>query len=164
MILFTSTVGFYSDLRMAKAMKEGKPGLKIAFVGPHRADQAVSGKPHFRVRTSISWCAGEFDHAPVVEFAQGMPVSEILNASYVKDGKVVHNLGRPLLQTEELDARFPSRRMCISETLTIRELQRALLAASVCFLPSTRRADVRRCAPSACGRRRFPATLADAVR
>ena len=46
---------------------------------------------------------GEFDH-PVVEFAQGKPVSEIANASYVKDGKVVHNPSRPLMQTEELDA------------------------------------------------------------
>ena len=33
-VLFTSTVGFYSDLRMARAMKEKKPGIKIAFVGP----------------------------------------------------------------------------------------------------------------------------------
>src|SRR6204780_4510905 len=100
-VLFTSTVGFYSDLRMAKAMKEGKPGLKIAFVGPHvqiKPAESLLSSPDidFVVR-------GEFDHA-VVEFAQGMPVSEILNASYVQDGKVVHNLARPLLQTEELDA------------------------------------------------------------
>ena len=33
-VLFTSTVGFYSDLKMARAMKEKKPGIKIAFVGP----------------------------------------------------------------------------------------------------------------------------------
>src|SRR5277367_3435736 len=31
-VLFTSTVGFNSDLRMAKAMKEKKPGIKICFV------------------------------------------------------------------------------------------------------------------------------------
>src|ERR1700681_3623409 len=34
-VLFTSTVGFYSDLKMARSMKEQKPDLKIAFVGPH---------------------------------------------------------------------------------------------------------------------------------
>src|SRR5580700_4762265 len=34
-VLFTSTVGFISDLRMARAMKDKKPSLKIAFVGPH---------------------------------------------------------------------------------------------------------------------------------
>ena len=33
-VLFTSTVGFFSDLRMARTMKDKKPGLKIAFVGP----------------------------------------------------------------------------------------------------------------------------------
>ena len=47
------------------------------------------------------WSA-EFDHA-VVEYAQGKPLSEIGNASYVKDGKVVHNPSRPLMQTAELD-------------------------------------------------------------
>src|SRR5580704_10856602 len=45
---------------------------------------------------------GEFDHA-VVEYAQGKPLSEILSASYMKDGKVVHNPPRALLQTAELD-------------------------------------------------------------
>ena len=43
-VLFTSTVGFHSDLRMARAMKDKKPDMKIAFVGPARADQAC-GKP-----------------------------------------------------------------------------------------------------------------------
>src|ERR1700722_16288586 len=35
LVLFTSTVGFHSDLRMARAIKEKKSGIKIAFVGPH---------------------------------------------------------------------------------------------------------------------------------
>ncbi len=100
-ILFTSTVGFQSDLRMARAMKEKKRDLKIAFVGPHvqiKPAESLLASPDidFVVR-------GEFDHA-VVEFAQGKPISEIGNASYVKDGKVVHNPPRPLMQTAELDA------------------------------------------------------------
>jgi hopanoid biosynthesis associated radical SAM protein HpnJ len=100
-VLFTSTVGFNSDLRMARAMKERKPDLKIAFVGPHvqiKPAESLLSSPDldFVVR-------GEFDHA-VVEFAQGRPVSEIKNASYVKDGQVVHNESRPLLQTADLDA------------------------------------------------------------
>lgn len=33
-VLFTSTVGFVSDLRIAHLMKEAKPDLKVAFVGP----------------------------------------------------------------------------------------------------------------------------------
>ncbi len=100
-VLFTSTVGFFSDLRMARAMKDKKPGLKIAFVGPQ-----VQIKPAESLLASsdIDFVVrGEFDHA-VVEYAQGKPISEILNVSYIKDGKVVHNPPRPLLQTEELDA------------------------------------------------------------
>src|ERR1044071_680565 len=34
-VLFTSTVGFQSDLGLARLMKENKPDLKVAFVGPH---------------------------------------------------------------------------------------------------------------------------------
>src|SRR6202050_3281614 len=99
-VLFTSTVGFFSDLRMARAMKEKKPGLKICFVGPQvqiKPAESLLSSPDidFVVR-------GEFDHA-VVEYAQGKPLSEILSASYVKDGQVVHNPPRPMLQTAELD-------------------------------------------------------------
>ncbi len=100
-VLFTSTVGFESDLRLVRAMKEKKPGLKVAFVGPH-----VQIKPAESLLASrdIDFVVrGEFDHA-VVEYAQGKPLGEILNASYVQDGKVVHNPPRPMLQTAELDA------------------------------------------------------------
>ena len=65
-----------------------KPGIKIAFVGPQvqiKPAESLLASPDidFVVR-------GEFDHA-VVEYAQGKPLSEIANASYLKDGKVVHN-------------------------------------------------------------------------
>src|ERR1700749_482880 len=33
-VLFTSTVGFYSDLKMARGMKERQPSIKSCFVGP----------------------------------------------------------------------------------------------------------------------------------
>src|SRR6266704_712441 len=35
LVLFTSTVGFESDLQLVRQMKEKNPGLKVAFVGPH---------------------------------------------------------------------------------------------------------------------------------
>src|SRR5580658_3242480 len=100
-VLFTSTVGFFSDLRMAHAMKEKKPGLKICFVGPQ-----VQIKPAESLLSSADIdfvVRGEFDHA-VVEYAQGKPIKDILNASYLQDGKVVHNEMRPQLHTAELDA------------------------------------------------------------
>ena len=130
MVLFTSTVGFHSDLRMARAMKEQKPDLKIAFVGPHvqiKPAESLLASPDidFVVR-------GEFDHA-VVEYAQGKPLSEIANASYVKDGKIVHNPSRPLLQTAELDE-LPFATDVYQQRSDDRELQRAFPAASVRFL------------------------------
>src|SRR6202046_4375186 len=93
-VLFTSTVGFYSDLRMARAMKEKKPDLKICFVGPHvqiKPAESLLASPDldFVVR-------GEFDY-PVVDYAMGKPLADISNVSYVKDGKVIHNPSRPLL-------------------------------------------------------------------
>ncbi len=99
-VLFTSTVGFASDLRLARLMREAKPDLKIAFVGPpvqvHPAESlAASQDIDFVVR-------GEFDYS-VVEFAQGKPLHEIPGASYRKNGQVVHNPRRPELGTEDLD-------------------------------------------------------------
>ena len=99
-VLFTSTVGFDSDLRLTRQMKEAKPDLKVAFVGPPVQVQPVeslmaSPDINFVVR-------GEFDNA-VVEFAQGKPLHEISGVSYRKNGQVIHNPARPALATEELD-------------------------------------------------------------
>ncbi|HEV2388872.1 MAG TPA: hopanoid biosynthesis associated radical SAM protein HpnJ [Candidatus Acidoferrales bacterium] len=101
-ILFTSTVGFSSDIRLARAMKEARPDIKITFVGPHvqvlpAQSLLASSDVDFVVR-------GEFDYA-VVDFAQGKPLAQIPNVSYRNaDGRIVHNPSRPPLHTEELDA------------------------------------------------------------
>jgi hopanoid biosynthesis associated radical SAM protein HpnJ len=100
LVLFTSTVGFDSDLQIIRRMKEAKPDLKVAFVGPPvqiKPEESLMASPDidFIVR-------GEFDHA-VVEFAQGKPLGEIAGVSYRKNGQVVHNPSRPALETEELD-------------------------------------------------------------
>ncbi len=99
-VLFTSTVGFESDLRLIRSMKEAKPDLKVAFVGPpvqvRPAESLMASEDiDFVVR-------GEFDYA-VVEFAQGKPLQEISGVSYRRNGQVIHNAPRPLLDTEELD-------------------------------------------------------------
>ncbi len=84
-MLFTSTVGFDSDLQLVrKNEREVNPSLKVAIVGPHvqiKPDQSQ------RASTDIDFIVrGEFDHA-VVEFANGKPLSEIANASYMKGRK-----------------------------------------------------------------------------
>ncbi len=99
-VLFTSTVGFDSDLQIIRRMKEAKPDLKVAFVGP---PVQIKPKESLLASPDIDFIVrGEFDHA-VVEFAQGKPLGEIAGVSYRKDGQVVHNPSRPALETEDLD-------------------------------------------------------------
>lgn len=99
LVLFTSTVGFEKDLAIARKMKEAKPDLKIAFVGPH-----VQLKPECLMTSpEIDFIVtGEFDYS-VVEFAQGKPLSEIPGAGYRKNGGFHLNPQRSQLQTEDLD-------------------------------------------------------------
>lgn len=99
-VLFTSTVGFQNDCRLARLMKEKKPGLKIAFVGP-----PVQVEPEGSLRSceAIDFVVrGEFDHA-AVDFAQGKPLAQIPNAVFRNGGEIVLNPMRPQLQTEDLD-------------------------------------------------------------
>jgi len=98
--LFTSSVGFESDLRLVRQMKEAKPELRIAFVGP---DVQTRPAECLRASDDIDFIVrGEFDH-PVVEYAQGKTLAEIPGASYRKNGEIIHNPGRALLETPELD-------------------------------------------------------------
>src|SRR6266403_789285 len=78
LVLFTSTVGWTGDQKLAEAIKKANPAIKIDFV-----------------------CRREFDFS-VVEYANDKPLAEILGISYRKDGQVVHNPDRP--QVEDLDA------------------------------------------------------------
>ncbi len=99
-VLFTSVVGFQSDLGLVRQMKDLKPDLKVAFVGP---DVQTRPAESLRASPDIDFVVrGEFDH-PVVEFAQGKPLEAIQGVSFIRNGKVIHNPSRPLLETEELD-------------------------------------------------------------
>src|SRR5579864_5471539 len=101
LILFTSTVGFASDVKLIRKIKEANANLKIAFVGPHghiKPDETLNASEDIDFVTR-----GEFDHS-VAEYAHGKPLAEILGVSYRKDGKIVHNAERAQLHTAELDA------------------------------------------------------------
>ena len=74
-------MGFDSDLQIIRRMKEAKPDLKVAFVGPH---VQIKPKESLMASPDIDFIVrGEFDHA-VVEFAQGKPLGEIAGVSYRK--------------------------------------------------------------------------------
>jgi hopanoid biosynthesis associated radical SAM protein HpnJ len=95
LVLFTSTPGFPGDIGLAKAIKAARPGIKIAFVGPH-----VSVLPEKSLRDcpAIDFIVRkEFDYA-VVDYAKGKALEEIAGVSFLKDGKIVHNPDAPQIQ------------------------------------------------------------------
>ena len=86
LVLFTSTPGFPGDIRLAQAIKDVNPRIKICFVGPH---VSVLPEKSLKEATAVDFVARkEFDHT-VVEFAQGKPLEEILGISYRKNGGIV---------------------------------------------------------------------------
>jgi len=98
-VLFTSTPGFNSDIRLAEMMKALKPSLKIAFVGPH---VTTLREQSLRASESIDFVTDkEFDYT-VTEFASGKPLDQIKGVSFLRDDKLVYT--GPRLQIENLDA------------------------------------------------------------
>jgi hopanoid biosynthesis associated radical SAM protein HpnJ len=98
-VLYTSTVGFKNDVRLAEMMKVAKSDLKIAFVGPPvtaQPEQALkaSSAIDFVVRKEIDY--------PLSEFADGKKVEEIAGVSFKNNGKLIHNPDRAPLH--DLDA------------------------------------------------------------
>jgi hopanoid biosynthesis associated radical SAM protein HpnJ len=101
LVLFTSTVGFDSDIKLLRKIKEANPSLKVAFVGPQghiKPNETLMASEDIDFVTH-----GELDHA-VTEYAHGKPMSEILGISYRKDGEIVHTAHREQMHTAELDA------------------------------------------------------------
>ena len=98
-VLFTSTPGFKGDCRLAEAMKQVNPDVKIAFVGPH---VTVLPEKALQDCQAIDFvCRREFDYS-TVEFANGQPLDAIMGISYRRNGRILHNPDRPAI--EDLDA------------------------------------------------------------
>ena len=90
--LYTSTVGWQNDVRLAEMMKAARPDLKIAFVGP-----PVTVQPEEVLRTSsaIDFVVRKEIDYPLAEFAAGKPLEEIAGVSFRHNGEVVHTPPRP---------------------------------------------------------------------
>jgi hopanoid biosynthesis associated radical SAM protein HpnJ len=98
LVLFTSTVGWERDQRLAEAIKGANRAIHIAFVGPAvttSPDKALNECP---VIDFI--CRREFDYS-AVEYASGKPLNEILGISYRQGGEIIHNPDRN--QVDDLD-------------------------------------------------------------
>lgn len=98
LIIHTSTLSFGLNVKVAEAFKARNPRLLIGLVGAHAA---VLPEPSLAASPAIDFVAGsEFDHT-IMEVAEGAPLERIAGLSYRREGRVVHNPPRPLI--EDLD-------------------------------------------------------------
>jgi hypothetical protein len=142
--LYTSTVGWQNDVRLAEMMKTVKPARKIAFVGPPVTVQPAEA---LQASSAIDFVVRKEIDYPLAEFAAGKSLAEIAGVSFKHAGKVVHNPPRPLLQ--DLDA------LPFASSTSVTSISQSIMSLFCCihisrFIP---RAVARRCAPSACGRK-----------
>jgi hopanoid biosynthesis associated radical SAM protein HpnJ len=95
LVLHTSTPSFASDVKFAMAAKEVNPKLMVGFVGAH---VAVLPDSALEASDAIDFVArNEFDFT-IKEIAEGRPLDEIAGISFVREGKIVHNPERPILE------------------------------------------------------------------
>ncbi len=95
-VLHTSTPSFASDVKVAEALRDVNPALKIGFVG---ARVAVQPEESLRASTSIDFVArNEFDFT-VKEVAEGRSFDRIDGLSFRNaEGAIVHNAERAILE------------------------------------------------------------------
>jgi len=101
-VLHTSTPSFPSDVKVAEALKLANPKLVIGLIGAH---VAVLPGESLAASAAIDFVArNEFDYT-IQEVAEDRPWETIDGISYQRDGRVVHNRERAIL--EDMD-RLPS--------------------------------------------------------
>ncbi len=99
-VLHTSTPSFASDVKVAEALRQTNPRLKIGFVG---AKVAVEPEASLAASAAIDFVAREEFDFTVKEVAEGRPFDEIDGLSYRgAGGSIVHNRARAVL--EDMDS------------------------------------------------------------
>jgi hopanoid biosynthesis associated radical SAM protein HpnJ len=94
-VLHTSTPSFPSDVKVAEALKDMNPRLLIGFVGAH---VAVAPEGALRASEAVDFVGrNEFDFT-IREVAEGRPLERVDGLSYRRDGRVVHNRERTVLE------------------------------------------------------------------
>ena len=95
-VMHTSTPSFASDVKVAEALKDVNPTLKIGFVG---AKVAVEPADSLAASSAIDFVAREEFDLTIKEVAEDRAFSEIDGLSYRgPDGAVVHNRDRAMLE------------------------------------------------------------------
>jgi len=95
-VIHTSTPSFASDVKVAQALKDAKPSLKIGFVG---AKVAVQPAESLQQGNCIDYVArNEFDFT-IKEVAEGRDYKDVDGISYRDtNGVLVHNRDRAVLE------------------------------------------------------------------
>ncbi len=95
-VIHTSTPSFASDVKVARAIKDANPGMKVGLVG---AKVAVQPEESLRAAPQIDFVArNEFDFT-VKEIAEGRDLSAVDGISFRNgDGVIVHNKDRAILE------------------------------------------------------------------
>ncbi len=95
-VIHTSTPSFVSDVRVAQAMKDSNPRLKIGFVG---AKVAVQPEQSLLAGAPIDFVArNEFDFT-IKEIADGRDLAAVAGISWrAPGGGIVHNKDRAVLE------------------------------------------------------------------
>ncbi len=99
-VMHTSTPSFAADVKVAEALREANPALKIGLVG---ARVAVQPNESLKASSALDFVArNEFDFT-IKEVAEGRAFAEIDGLSYRNsEGVIVHNAERSVL--ENMDA------------------------------------------------------------
>jgi len=95
-VMHTSTPSFSADAKMAAALKDVNPALKVGFVG---AKVAVQPEESLRQAPAIDFVGrNEFDFT-IKEIAEGRPFADVDGVSYRNaEGVLVHNAERATLE------------------------------------------------------------------
>src|SRR6478736_9282569 len=95
-VLHTSTPSFRSDAKVAAALKEKNPKLKVGMVGAH---VAVDSYQSMKNGPAVDWVAGnEFDFT-VKEVADGAALEDIDGLAWRRpNGEIVRNKPRAILE------------------------------------------------------------------
>src|SRR6202453_1204905 len=87
LVLFTSSLGFRVDLKIAEMMKDTNPKLKVAFVGP---PVTIEPEKALLSRAVDLIVRREFDYQ-IARYAMGAPLEELPGVSFRKNGSIIHN-------------------------------------------------------------------------
>ena len=95
-VIHTSTPSFKSDVKVAQAIRDTNPGVKIGFVG---AKVAVQPEESLRDGLPIDFVArNEFDFT-IKDIADGQRFADVDGISYRdRNGSIVHNADRTVLE------------------------------------------------------------------